>query len=328
MLSALMFVLVAAPPAAPQSPTAVASDPAIRAADITAHVRALAADELAGRATGSPGAQLAARYLADALAAAGVEPAGDRLADGKRGYLQDAAIVRRAWKAAPVLAFVAKSGERLPAAWGTDYELDDARAFRGRVELVVGSAAGATLAADAKERGVVWEGGSRTQREAWLAEQGRADGRGLDALVLIGGKKSGTARSELPSPRLSRASADGAPAPIVVRLRGELGARAAAGELAALELELVLDEERGGAANVVGRLPARGARQLPGAIVLSAHYDHLGTREPREPRAPTAAGAAAEGPASAPDAIYNGADDDASGCAAVLELAAALAPRA
>jgi hypothetical protein len=328
VLSVPLLALLAAPHSAQQAVPAAATDPAIRAADISAHVRALAADELAGRATGSPGAELAARYLADALAAAGAEPAGDVLPDGKRGFLQDASIVRRVWKAQPVLAFVAKSGERLPAAWGIDYELDDARAFRGRIDLVLGSAAGATLAVDAKERGVVWEGGSRTQREAWLSEQGRAEGRGLDALVLIGGKKPGTARSELPAPRLSRTNQDSAPAPIVVRLRGELCARAAAGELVALELELALDEQRGGAANVVGRLSARGAQRQPGAIVLSAHYDHLGTREPREPRAPSAPGAAAEGPTSAPDTIYNGADDDASGCAAVLELVAALAARA
>lgn len=304
----------------PQSPAA-AGDPAILAGELSAHVRALAADELEGRATGTPGAALAARHLADALAAAGVEPAGDAGADGTRGYLQDVALVRRAWKATPRLAFVARDGARVDAAWGSDYELDDARSFHGRVELVVGSAAGATLAPDAPQRGEIWEGGTRSKRDAWLSEQGRSEGRGLDALVLIGGKTRGTARDELPAPRLVRA-AEGVAAPIAVRLRGPLAARAAAGEFAALELELALDEERTGSANVVGRLPARGARRLPGALVLSAHYDHLGRRAPR---ASSTAPAAESAPSSAPDTTYNGADDDASGCAAVLELAAALA---
>nr|MBA3335151.1 M20/M25/M40 family metallo-hydrolase [Acidobacteriota bacterium] len=47
----------------------------------------------------------------------------------------------------------------------------------------------------------------------------------------------------------------------------------------------------------------------PEAILLSAHMDHLGVRE--------------NAPGS--DKIFNGADDDASGCVAVLELARVLA---
>ena len=48
--------------------------------------------------------------------------------------------------------------------------------------------------------------------------------------------------------------------------------------------------------------------QQRAAIVLSAHFDHLGVLAEAEP---------------GEDRIYNGADDDASGCAAVLELAEA-----
>jgi hypothetical protein len=62
--------------------------------------------------------------------------------------------------------------------------------------------------------------------------------------------------------------------------------------------------------NAVGRLPGRepGASEV---IVLSAHLDHVGARE-----------APADSPAA--DVIFNGADDDASGVVAVLELAQAL----
>ena len=51
-------------------------------------------------------------------------------------------------------------------------------------------------------------------------------------------------------------------------------------------------------ANIVARIPGRNS-SLP-AIVLSAHYDHLGTRNGE---------------------VFNGADDDASGCIAVLTIA-------
>jgi hypothetical protein len=64
--------------------------------------------------------------------------------------------------------------------------------------------------------------------------------------------------------------------------------------------------------NAVARLPGEdGTAARQEVILLSAHIDHLGNRSDR-----------ANAP---PDAIYNGADDDASGTVAVLELMEALA---
>lgn len=71
-----------------------------------------------------------------------------------------------------------------------------------------------------------------------------------------------------------------------------------------------LDSAPSGATwNVIGILRGSDPRAANEAIMLSAHLDHLGVRE-------TAAG---------DDKIFNGADDDASGCVAVLELARTLA---
>ncbi|MGH9487043.1 MAG: M20/M25/M40 family metallo-hydrolase [Terriglobales bacterium] len=64
----------------------------------------------------------------------------------------------------------------------------------------------------------------------------------------------------------------------------------------------------GTTANVVGVL--RGSDPSAKVLVLTAHLDHLGVIPSRPYRG---------------DAIYNGADDDASGCSAVLELARMLA---
>ena len=64
--------------------------------------------------------------------------------------------------------------------------------------------------------------------------------------------------------------------------------------------------------NAVGRLTGRVPKTATEVILLSAHLDHLGVRA----AATAAAGA---------DTIYNGADDDASGSVAVLELARAIA---
>src|SRR5215212_11803535 len=60
--------------------------------------------------------------------------------------------------------------------------------------------------------------------------------------------------------------------------------------------------------NVIGILRGSAPRAANETIMLSAHLDHLGVRE-----------------AMTGDNIFNGADDDASGCVAVLELARVIA---
>jgi hypothetical protein len=65
---------------------------------------------------------------------------------------------------------------------------------------------------------------------------------------------------------------------------------------------------RGPAVNVIGILRGADARARDSAVVMAAHYDHLGIGRP-----------------VAGDSIYNGADDDASGVVAVLQTAHALA---
>lgn len=65
-------------------------------------------------------------------------------------------------------------------------------------------------------------------------------------------------------------------------------------------------------ANVVGHLPGSDPDLRRQAVVVSAHYDHIG-------RAPS--------PSAEGDAIFNGANDNASGVAAMLEIARALPRR-
>jgi len=60
--------------------------------------------------------------------------------------------------------------------------------------------------------------------------------------------------------------------------------------------------------NVIGRLEGRDEKMKDQVILLSAHMDHIGIGKPVNG-----------------DNVYNGADDDASGCVAVLQLARALA---
>jgi Zn-dependent M28 family amino/carboxypeptidase len=72
--------------------------------------------------------------------------------------------------------------------------------------------------------------------------------------------------------------------------------------------DTVAPAARANAVNVVGIIPGSDPALRDQVVLIDAHYDHLGVR-------------GGEGP----DSIFNGADDDASGVVAVLEIARALA---
>lgn len=281
--------------------------PAITRAEVEAHVRFLASDELAGRVTGTRECDRAAQYLADVLRAQGVEPAGD---DGT--FLQKVALERPRLAADPKLALVRAGGERTELAFGTDFDAPwkpvDAPALR---LVVVKTAAEMPKAADA---GVaLFVDASSGDRRRWLADAGLGAGAGFGAIVAPGSKKAGRPRD--PAARtgsLRRASAgeprgsDG-----VVRVHGEALETLRGGGVATIALEVKADVERVASSNVVGIVRGRGAAgDARPAVVISAHYDHI---------------AHGHGPAKGNDTIYNGADDDASGVAAVLEIAGAIA---
>jgi hypothetical protein len=88
------------------------------------------------------------------------------------------------------------------------------------------------------------------------------------------------------------------------------GGSRGAGHRATLHIRLT--RRTTAAANVVGRLAAGAADRLPGAVLVGAHYDHLGR-----------GGAASLAPDS--HEVHHGADDNASGTAALLEVARTLA---
>ena len=81
------------------------------------------------------------------------------------------------------------------------------------------------------------------------------------------------------------------------------------GHRADLSVRLVI--EKAPAVNLVGRLPVETVGSRRGAVVLGAHYDHLGH-----------GGSGSLAPES--DDVHNGADDNASGTAALLEAARSL----
>ncbi len=287
-------------------------EPAVTRGEIEAHVRWLASDELAGRVTGTPECDRAARYLARVLEASGVEPAGD---DGT--FLQTVPLERTSLTAVPVLAWTTADGARRELAWGADFDAPwSTLVLEDRALAVVRKAEDLPKTADASR--VLFVDAPTRDRRRWLAEAGLGAGEGFAALLVPGGRKAGTPRSAaalhgpLRRPQAERAAeSDPGAVERVVRVHGAALEELRTGAVRAVTARWEARAERVTSSNVVGRIRGRARDGAERAVVLSAHYDHIA-----HGHAPSAPGE---------DTIYNGADDDASGVAVVLELAGALA---
>jgi len=286
--------------------------PEVTRAEIEAHVRYLASDQLAGRKTGTEGAVLAAHHLADVLKRCGVEPAGD---DG--GFLQAVPVARVRASALPELSLRSRAdggGESIAAVFGQDFEVSRAAFDRKDLRVLVASSASG-IPSKAEPEAALFLDTGRGQARRWLEESGHPDGDEFALVILAGSEKPGEPKREASSGESITLPREGETADRPrLTVRGALLGRFRRGEIESLSLRTHVVSDSPPAFNVVGRIPGAGRGDdsilAEEAVVVSAHYDHLGIRE---------AGSGGE------DRIYNGADDDASGCAAVLEIAGALA---
>ncbi len=290
------------------APLAAANAQSVNPDGLLAHVRYLASDELAGREAGEPGADSAAAYIARAFAAFRLEPLGD---DGYRQPFEistgitiadDSRLVLRSSRGTRTLKLYEEwapftfsgAGKVSGVAFGAGYGLSaddygDApdRGLTARIAIVHG---GTPDDFDPHSGGI----DTSPRRKAMLAREGGA------AAVLIGVSRIDVPRpGEPPHPV-------GIPAIQVIE-NDELRAWLNDDDLQ-IALEANVEPVRVKAFNVAGRVPGRDPSRADELIVVGAHYDHLGLG----------------GPGSlAPDveAPHNGADDNASGTAVVLELA-------
>ncbi|MCY2961562.1 MAG: M28 family peptidase [Planctomycetota bacterium] len=301
-LSAALLLDHGAATKAPPIPKLV---PAITRAEIEAHVRWLASDELGGRVTGTPECDRAAAYLAEVLRAQGADPAGDG-----GTFLQAVALERPRLKSTPRLAFVGPGDKRTELAYGPDFDLPWNEAAADALRVVVAKTA-KDLPAQADRGIALFLDASAGERRRWLADGGFGAGEGFGAILAPGSKKAGRPRDPASmTGGLRRAGKEARRADGVIRVHGEALERLRGGSVLTIALHVEAEVERLTSSNVVGRIPGRSPRDgQERAVVISAHYDHI------------AHGHAAE---KGTDTIYNGADDDASGVATVLEIAGAL----
>ena len=246
-----------------------------------------------GRGSGTRDEWIAVTYVAAQLRRLGLEPLGEA-----GGYVQTIEIERSELGAPPVLTV----GERryahgkeisvvsmpLPRLTGTLTRHSKGSPAPKGAAVLVAETVTPQLAADLAPASIV------------LA---KADGCG---------PASKAARDRLPRPAARTIGVPApTPRPACVALDSDAYdavAKAADGVNVTLEAE-VKTVQKANTWNAVGRISGSDPQLAKEVILLSAHIDHIGAR-------PNAA--------AGTDAINNGADDDASGSIAILELADAL----
>ena len=293
--------LTVAPPAGQACP--VSPPGAVAVLD---HVRWLADDALAGREAGSAGERCAAAYLATRFSELGLQPAGP---DG--GWYQPFPVRSGSELGAANRLEISGRPEALGKSW-TPYGFSGSGEVEGRL-VYAGSGVSAP--------------GTPQDRFAHLDLEGAiavidADAPGLSGLqrdphfraTVMAGRRAAGLIVLLPAGRPLPALADEMRPFVRIPVIAVTGERerevrrlVEAGAIARISAEVTPRVVE--AYNVVALLPGqRGGSQ---AVVVGAHYDHLGM--------------GGEG-SLAPDSreVHNGADDNASGAAALIEIAGRL----
>ncbi len=282
--------------------SAVAQSPGwvVRPEWVRAHEEFLASDVMAGRGSATRDEEIAATYVASEFVGYGLTTA-----PGMTGYLQAAEI------SSPVLdgkatltAGTAKAEE------GTGFTLLQSSGGSASGQLVRLTGEEYRSAGDLRGKAVLVTG---LPSGVTSMQAARTVGRSGAALILIPWDDSvrqsweGLGRKTRVPMRLKESALLGG-ATVVALNATQLAGIA---ELAKGTTVSLMVQEQPGAGmrrtfNALGYLPGREAGA--GTILLTAHLDHLGIGKPVNG-----------------DAIYNGANDDAAGTTAVLELAHALA---
>ncbi len=247
----------------------------------------LASDALQGRGSATPDEAKAAAWVADRFKEFGLAPA-----PGIGGYLQTATVIQPTLGAAPVLSV---GGHRLP---GVQLLIAPPSVVRGKLAVATSDDPAAFPAGDVVAIASA-KGSPMTMARAAAAHNVHLlilrQSRDTDRIwQQIGGRTRFSAYLDGDTPHGTAIAI--LPAAAFDSLTAQ------AGQEVALELP-GLTLERRTTTNAIGFLP--GIDPDAGVLLLSAHLDHLGRRSD--------------------GTIMHGADDDASGTTAVVELARALA---
>ncbi|MEM7201400.1 MAG: M28 family peptidase [Planctomycetota bacterium] len=347
----LVLVLIAAAPAAAQAPEPSAelppgAPPAMAEIDRTGlleHAAYLASDELGGRYTSSEGQRKAAEYIAKHFESLGLAPLGDKPKDGSRSYYQAWPLNRESlnpegtsisfgavqahagfglirgkgktrWPLEGPLSFCGDGSKdllprgkfktKIPVIVLTEPDGGPRRRTRSSLTFQRASA----ISRELKKRG------ARAALYLLLSEDSPvantfngASGLTPNKPMLAYGKikNRGMLAHSVPGVFLGR--------PLALKLMEHMGLRVDGqvvsgepDEAATINIAVQVEmDKKAKAVNVVAVLEGADKTQSKEAVIYSAHMDHMGMR--------------LDGDA------FNGADDNASGTAGLLEIAAAFA---
>jgi len=254
----------------------------ISAQSLRGHLSFIASDLLEGRATPSRGLDLAAEYIAAQFRRAGLEPVGDD------GYFQTATLIQREpnWDG---FEMTVTSGAKTIRIDKTEaYLLPESALNLRDVPIVVADQFAPSGDTRGKVVFVFNRRGSATFDQPALVITGSAN---IPTGPQIRDPEAGPGRGAMNvihTPELPEF------------LRDNPDARLSAHMAASIERPVKVH-------NVAGLLRGSDPQLNDTYVMLTAHYDHLGTR------------------ATGDDRIFNGANDDGSGTVSVVEIASALA---
>lgn len=348
LVTALLFTCLAVGVRADDPSSQPASAAPFDADLYLAHIKYLASDELEGRLVGTPGIELAAEYIAKQFAEAALKPAGDNgtwfqsfeVRRGKKLVDADALLkvdgiertwqVRKDWIPLPFTSTEDVQGPLAFAGYGIKagaFDFDDYANFdaKGKILLMF-------RFEPAAEDPNADFGGKTPSRHAMFARKADVAARqgalavlivnppardGLDDKLYEFGEESTEQTFDLPIVHVTRELAEAlvkkAGLPDLATLQEKLDRERkplSADMSLSIELKTGVKPNLVSTRNVIGLLKGDGSTE--DTIVLGAHYDHVGKIPPPFDRKD-----------SAPQ-IHNGADDNASGTAGVIELARVL----
>lgn len=261
--------------------------------NLTAHIQYLASDSLEGRRTGTKGEQLALQYIVQAYTQAGIEP------KGTDGYIQP---------------FTIDEGKKISEKTylsinGTTLKLNEAFF---PLAYSKNAAIKATQAIALREKGQPWFLDLKDELEAqknnphfdiedyYKKQIETFVSKGASAVIMY---NSSTINDNVLFNKNDKTTAASVP---VIYIKSAAAKEIFKDKAASLVIEgnILIESSIRNSNNVVAYIN----NNAPTTIVLGAHYDHLGFGEDK----------------NALDALYevhNGADDNASGTAALIELA-------
>ena len=334
-------------------PAAIAAFQKIDAERIRAHVRFLSHDLLEGRGTGQRGGDIAAEYIATQFALDGLKPAGDN-----GTYMQKVPMVGitsmpettfsfvpakgPARELKPLSEYVATDETQQPESnvnadivyvgygiQAPEYQWDDYKGadVKGKVLLML-------VNEPPSDDPKFFKGKALTYYGRWTYKYEQAARQGAVGAILIHKTDMASYPWEVvrnsDSGEKSYLKLDGSPK-LKVTSWIHLDAAKALAAMAGLDLDKMMADARSRdfrpvtlpvklqahmvskvrpfeSNNVIAMLPGADAKLKAEAVMYTAHYDHLGIR-----------------PEMPGDNIYNGADDNATGCGILLEMAHAYA---